>query len=166
MSPLKSYRDPTRKGSSSNQHFSGSMLNFGGVVIWPIFLKTVFHQPRFSWNFWGPISRLTSATFEVVVFFSRAHLTRVMIDGKFIGRGTPPEFTKHDWLEHPTILKIYLLFKMVICLFLGDGNSQLFRDAGPKFIFPSPTRLGLYKDPSVSTDGFPLGISLSSRTAS
>ena len=29
-SPLKSYRNPIRK--SSNHHFSGSMLNFGGVT--------------------------------------------------------------------------------------------------------------------------------------
>jgi len=30
-SPLKSYL-PNRKGSSSNHHFSGAMLNFGGVT--------------------------------------------------------------------------------------------------------------------------------------
>ena len=31
-SPLKSYL-PNRKGSSSNHHFSGAMLNFGGVIL-------------------------------------------------------------------------------------------------------------------------------------
>ena len=43
-SPLKSYL-PKRKGSSPNYHFSGAMLNFGGVS-WdcsPTTLLQLFH---------------------------------------------------------------------------------------------------------------------------
>ena len=165
MSPLKSYRDPTRKGSSSNQHFSGSMLNFGGVVIWLNYKYIQYFTNLDFPEIFGPIYGLTSATFEVVFFFSRAHFDQSDDWWKVHWKGYTPPKTKHDWLENPTILKIYLLFKMVIFFvcFLGMVIRNLFSDAGPKFLFPWPTRLGLYiKTLQCINGGFPLGIMSSS----
>ena len=48
MSPLKSYRNPIGKGLSSNDHFLGAMLNFGGVD------KFLFHLNTHYKNIYPP----------------------------------------------------------------------------------------------------------------
>ena len=78
------------------------MLNFGGVVIWLNYKYIQYFTNLDFPEIFGPIYGLTSATLRSCFFFRELILTRVMIDGKFIGRGTPPrKLNMTGWKTQP-----------------------------------------------------------------